>query len=137
MRISKRGAVVILVVVIVAAIGLFFILRKPAPPPRLWTADAVFNHLQDNYLTVENITTNYAALPQNLPNTSGITCRVHLILTIPDILNNTIPNSQLSIGTTPQDSSTLFKFKKPQISDFLAPPLYLDVRLFLAYFLRC
>src|SRR5262249_28872652 len=136
MRISKRGTVVILVVVIVAAIGLFFILRKPAPPPRLWTADAVFKHLQDNYLTVENITTNYAALPPDLPNTSNITCRVHVIFTIRDILNNAIPNNQLFICNSPQDVSTLFQVYETQVSQFVSIHPYLDGRVVLADFLQ-
>ena len=118
MKISTRVIVIMVLGAAVIAAGLFFVLQRPSAPA-LWTTDAVIKHFQDNYLKVENVNTNYAALPQNLPKASDISCRIHIIFTIRDISNNEIPNNQLFICDAPPYELTLFRAYEAQVSQFV------------------
>ena len=135
MKLSGLRRAIIPVVVIVAAISFYFILRKPAPKP-LWTAEKVIQHLQNNSLNVDNVNTNYATLPQNLPKASTITCRVHVIFTIHDILNKAYPNNQLFICDSLEDEGTLYGAYETQVSQFVSFELYSSGAISLIDFLQ-
>lgn len=100
-KISRRGTIALGLGSLVIVIGIILVFQA-RPQPRLWTAVAVFKHLDDYGLRVKNVNTDFAALPPNLAPDPSTTCREHVVFSIV-AGDSEIPNNQLFVCDRIQD----------------------------------
>jgi hypothetical protein len=100
LKISRRGAIVVSLVCLLAVIGIMVYAQNARP--RLWTAAAVFKHLEAHGIRATKVNTDYAALPQDLASSPTAKCRERVVFTIA-FTGGEIPYNQLFLCDRIQD----------------------------------